>query len=1434
MGGDSSGFGRVRVIGVVAGVLGFVLAVAAPFLPVRQERVSLDWPQPQSLQLSAPLVDYVPLSLELSVPCTALRDMAGGTVLSTVPPQAPRAGSKGLVARIEERPDSGRTLVVVLRDRLLLSVPVAEIAGTTGSGATAAACVALAITSTATGTTAELTGLTRADGTPTRTTVDTDVRPQIVGVYTELDRARMGDARLHAEIDARFSSSPSGWKLAAMLGAVLCTLLALICLHRGDIRDGRRARRVLPARWWRPTGLDATVAGTLVVWHVIGANSSDDGYILTMARASREAGYTANYYRWFQVAEAPFGWPYEVLAQLTRVSEAGLWMRLPALLAGLVCWLVLSREVLPRLGSRVASSKPARWTAALVFLSLWLPYNNGLRPEPLIAVGALLTWCSMERAIATRRLLPAAVAVLIAAFSLAAGPTGLICVAALLAGARPVLRTIARRAASGSGPAFLRYAAVLAPIAAAGTLVLVVVFADQTFSTVLEATRVRQLVGPDLSWFEERTRWDSLLSVNPDGSLTRRFGVLAMLLCLFVGVLTAVRHGGRIPATARGPVARVLAVTFMALLLMMFTPTKWTHHFGVYAGLAAALAAVAAMALSRTVIRAGYVRTVFAAAVLFLLAISTTGSNGYWYVSGYGVPWPDRAPTLAGVEVSTLFLLATGLTLLIALRQYYRSDVPGGTDSALQTYAGAPGIANSAVPSAQRGRPSDTTHQAESTAADHAGTAPIGTASSAGLGTPHSGRSAVEGAATGHLDKPSGSALSAPGSGARAGDEGQGRQSKGTVSALTGAHSPTDSAPDPTPGADETSAAGTAHGAPGLAVPETSDREHRWARLPVVAPLTVAAAAMVLFEVGSLATAAISQYPAYSVGLSNLRTLTGDRCAMAEDVLVETNTADSLLTPYTGTVADGLAAENTGFTPNGVGSLAPDPGPGQSSAPPSGSGPAPGGPGGAPPTGQGGASAPMGASPSGPGTSPTGPGSTSGPSPTGPGGSAPSGPSGSGQGGGSTPVGPGGTGQGGAGTGGGSPTTPGGATPDRPGGTGQGAGSPTTSGGSTPGGPGGTGQGAGSPTAPGGPNPDQRAAPPSGQDGPGSGGGSATAPGAVPGGPSGTGPGSGPSSAGPGGSTPGGTASGPGGSAPGGTASGQGGSAPGGSASGPGSAPQGVAGVNGSTMTLPFGLVPERTPVLGSYSTGAPQRSRLTTQWYRLDLAAAQRDSAHRVLVLTVAGRIESTAPDGSLMPGQRLRVEFARRADDGTVTPLGELAPPSVGGAPGWRNLPIGLDTVPAGTTAVRLVAESGEPDPMRWLAVTPPRLPKLSPLNTVVGSTDPVLADWHVGLAFPCQRPFDHRSGVAEMPLWRIQPDKLNAQVSETWQGETGGGPLGWTGLLMQSRTIPAYLADDWTRDWGELQRLTRLIAAPPAELTVRTANTWGWSDESPIRTG
>ena len=69
---------------------------------------------------------------------------------------------------------------------------------------------------------------------------------------------------------------------------------------------------------------------TLLLWHVIGATSSDDGYNLTIARVAPKAGYVANYYRYFGTTDAPFDWYLSVLSKMASVSTAGVWMRLPA------------------------------------------------------------------------------------------------------------------------------------------------------------------------------------------------------------------------------------------------------------------------------------------------------------------------------------------------------------------------------------------------------------------------------------------------------------------------------------------------------------------------------------------------------------------------------------------------------------------------------------------------------------------------------------------------------------------------------------------------------------------------------------------------------------------------------------------------------------------------------------------------------------------------------------------------------------------------------------------------------------------------------------------------------------------------------------------------------------------------------------------------
>ncbi len=88
-----------------------------------------------------------------------------------------------------------------------------------------------------------------------------------------------------------------------------------------------------------------------------------------------------------------------------------------------------------------------------------MPFNNGLRPEGQIATGALITYVLIERAIISGRLTPAAMAIISAAFTLGIQPTGLIAVAALLAGGRPAAAhpgapwPHARRVAAGAAAA---------------------------------------------------------------------------------------------------------------------------------------------------------------------------------------------------------------------------------------------------------------------------------------------------------------------------------------------------------------------------------------------------------------------------------------------------------------------------------------------------------------------------------------------------------------------------------------------------------------------------------------------------------------------------------------------------------------------------------------------------------------------------------------------------------------------------------------------------------------------------------------------------------------------------------------------------------------------------------------------------------------------
>jgi arabinosyltransferase B len=1045
-----------RWVATIAGLLGMVSAIAVPLLPVAQTTATLNWPQQgQFANVTAPLISQAPVSLTASVPCSVIRGMPadGGLLLGTAPAEGRDAALNAMLVNV-----SDSRVDVIVRNVVVASVDRDRVAGP--------GCERLDITSSLDGTYAEFVGLTKADGSPQRTGyADPNLRPAIVGVFTDLTGPAPPGLSFSADIDTRFTTEPTALKLAAILLSIVCTGIALLALWRLDRLDGRRMHRLIPTRWRTLTAVDGVVLGGFAIWYVIGANSSDDGYILQMARVADHAGYMSNYFRWFGSPEDPFGWYYNVLALMTHVSTASIWMRLPDMICAVVCWLLLSREVLPRLGPAVIASRPALWAAGFVLLGAWMPFNNGLRPEGQIATGALITYVLIERAVTSGRLTPAALAIATAAFTLGIQPTGLIAVAALLAGGRPILRIVMRRRA------LVGTWALIAPLLAAGTVVLAVVFADQTLATVLEATKIRTAIGPSQEWYTENLRYYYLILPTVDGAIARRVAFMFTAMCLFSSLFIMLRRK-RVPGVARGPAWRLMGVIFATIFFLMFTPTKWIHHFGLFAAVGGAMAALATVLVSPVVLRSARNRMAFLAAVLFILAMCFASTNGWWYVSNFGAPFNTSVPQLGGVTASTVFFVLCAIAAVWAFVLHV-------------------------------------------------------------------------------------------------GDK----------------------------------------------------RESRVVNVLTAAPIPVAAGFMVVFMVASMAIGVVRQYPTYSNGWANIRALAGG-CGLADDVLVEPDSNAGFLRALPGNYGPlgPLGGTGpTGFSPNGI--------------------------------------------------------------------------------------------------------------PDRIIAEAIRLNNPQ-------------------------PGTDYDWNRPVKLSRP---------------------------------------------------------------------------GINGSTVPLPYGLDPTRVPVAGTYSTGAQQESKLASAWYELPPV----DDAHPLVVITAAGTIAGTSVANAFTSGQTVELEYATAGPDGAPVPAGRVRPYDIGPTPSWRNLRYPRAQIPADAVAVRVIAEDLSLGQGDWVAVTPPRVPEVRSVQEYVGSQQPVLMDWAVGLAFPCQRPMLHANGVTEVPRFRISPDYYaKLQSTDTWQDGLNGGLLGITDLLLRASVMSTYLSNDWGQDWGSLRRFDTIVDAQPAEIELGTETHSGLSSPGSMR--
>ncbi len=595
---------RSTVLLLIA-MIGVLSALALPFAPVLASQTMLTWPADNAAVASSSAVfaPYRPAELTATVPCAALRaGMAGSaTIVATSD-----AGGAGLIVRAG--PDGAR---LVLGDRVVeLPLP-----------STATPCTVTILAGP------QGVSITQADGSVT--VLAGEGVPEVFGFHTELSARQAEGMSVTATVDSPFGTSPSTRKRLLIGLQLLAAAAALALLRR---RRGVRRSMAPRVRWRATLFVDAGVIGILGLWAVIGPLAVDDGWSTMIARNVAATGNPGNYYRWWNASEVPFALGQQLLAPLTDISLAPLWLRLPSTALAVATWLVLSRGVLRAAMPSLAATGRLRLLAALFFLLAWLPFNLGTRPESYVAFGVTtvlwLLWRSST---------PAGIglAVLVAALTIPISPTAIIVAAPFLVFA-PRVVTILRQGA----PARLDVAAQAGLLGAIGAVALTAIFADETWAALVTATDWHRFFGPSLPWYDEIDRYRYLLGDDQQGSFAKRAPIL--LAVAMLPVVAFLQWRTRRDGLRRSAL-RLSVVLVLSLLLLALSPSKWSYHLGSIAGVVSAFLVTAVVLVAR---RSGSKRVAGAAGGALLAgaaALSFAGDNVWWLPAVYDVPFATGA-----------------------------------------------------------------------------------------------------------------------------------------------------------------------------------------------------------------------------------------------------------------------------------------------------------------------------------------------------------------------------------------------------------------------------------------------------------------------------------------------------------------------------------------------------------------------------------------------------------------------------------------------------------------------------------------------------------------------------------------------------------------------------------------------------------------------
>ena len=657
------------LVALVAGLVAMLGAIALPLAPVTVNQPVVSWPENPAVPESTALLltTYQPRALDVRFSCDAARQAAlGGTglLLSTVEPTQPGATQIGLVISAA----AGRLRVDAAGTRLVDTV--------LGRGD-----CSYRIRGGAQGLVASRDGSRVAVG-------PADAVPEVevlrTGI-TVLPGATAGDLSVRVEVDDGFSTSPAPLKVV-LIGLVGVALVgSLVAAGRLD-RAVIRGPAVIRGRW-RPAVSDVVVLVVMVGWLFLAPTTDDDGYYAAMAENAPFEGYVANYFQLYNQSFTPFTWVYVALSKWQLLGTSPVLLRIPALLCGLLTWVLLRRFVSGCLTARTGQGALPRWftgwrrwivraTLAAVFLTWWLPQNMGVRPEVVVAVCALGALLASTVAVERRRLVLAAVGVGVAALGFAAHPTGFVALAPLLACA-PALWSLVR---SGS---LVDTAGRLACVLAPGAIASIAGFADGSLRDFLGSQEVFLSIQDQESWYTEYVRYGYLLAQNPMGSYAKRAAVLVALVALvwFVVLLAAAR-ARRVVVPQR--LVWAGASTGLGFLLLWLTPSKWTHHFGSLAGIGPAFLALFLVLAPPVVFQLTRGRRLPAAVVaaaagsaVITVALAGHGPNQWPYAWMFGLPHASVPPYVRIFRFDQpLWWLLAVLAMAAALALGFRRRAP--------------------------------------------------------------------------------------------------------------------------------------------------------------------------------------------------------------------------------------------------------------------------------------------------------------------------------------------------------------------------------------------------------------------------------------------------------------------------------------------------------------------------------------------------------------------------------------------------------------------------------------------------------------------------------------------------------------------------------------------------------------------------------------